>query len=57
MTAWKNNPDLIERLTRAQNTPIHAGVDIMTFAGFCDSREELESYVIRAEEKAAAKAA
>lgn len=57
MTFLQNNADLIERLTRAQNSPAHIHVDIMTFAGFCDTREELETYVIRAEEKAAAKAA
>lgn len=57
MTFLQNNADLIERLTRAQNSPAHVHVDIMTFAGFCDTREELETYVTRAEEKAAAKAA
>lgn len=59
MAAWKNNPDLIARLHKAQNVLTH--IDIVTFAGFCGSREELlrhveanEAYAVRyAAEKAA----
>lgn len=49
MSVWRNNPDLIARLTAAQNHPANIRQDIMTFAGFCDSREELLAHVERAE--------
>ena len=48
MAAWRQNPDLMDRLTQAQNA-MRAPIDIMTFAGMCDSREELERHVVRYE--------
>lgn len=42
---WKNNPDLMSRLRAAQNHPANINGDVMTFAGFCDSRHELEAHV------------
>ena len=53
MAIWKQNPDLMERLTRAQNA-LRTPIDIMTFAGMCDSREELEAHVLRYEAHVAA---
>jgi hypothetical protein len=53
MSIWKANPDLMARLTKAQNDPANINQDIMTFAGFCDSREELMAHVVRYELKAA----
>jgi hypothetical protein len=49
---WKDAPELIARLTAAQNALI-APIDIMTFAGFCDSREELERHVAYYEKRVA----
>jgi hypothetical protein len=49
---WRDAPDLMARLTAAQNS-ISAPIDIMTFAGFCSSREELERHVVRYESRAA----
>lgn len=43
--SWKQAPDLMARLAAAQNLPRNANTDIMTFAGMCDSREELETHV------------
>lgn len=51
--SWRDNMDLIARLTTAQNSPALANVDVMTFAGMCDSRAELEKHVTRCEERAA----
>lgn len=46
MTAiWEQNPDLMRRLEVAQ-AGIKAPIDIVTFAAFCDSREELERHVV-----------
>jgi hypothetical protein len=53
MSIWKANPDLMARLAAAQNHPANIDQDIMTFAGFCDSREELLAHVVRYELKAA----
>lgn len=50
---WRNAPDLMERLTRAQNA-LKTPIDIVTFAGFCDSRAELEAHVVRYEDQVAA---
>ncbi|MDI4667080.1 hypothetical protein K9U40_22550 [Xanthobacter autotrophicus] len=50
---WRQSPDLMVRLTTAQNHPANARTDIMTFAGMCDSREELERHVARYERAAA----
>lgn len=53
MTRWTflQAPDLMERLIAAQNAMACRGgqIDIVTFAGFCDSREELERHVSRYE--------
>lgn len=43
MAVWRDNPDLMARLTAAQNVLQH--IDIVTFAGMCDSREELLRHV------------
>lgn len=48
--SWRNENELMARLTKAQNRL--ADIDIMTFAAFCDSREELESHVVRYETEA-----
>lgn len=53
MAAWRQNPDLMERLTRAQNHPANENRDVMTFAGMCDSRAELERHVLACEAFAA----
>ena len=50
MVTWKSNPDLMARLVTAQNHPTNIRQDIVTFAGFCSSREELERHVQRYEE-------
>jgi hypothetical protein len=50
---WKAAPDLMARLTAAQNHPANLSQDIVTFAGFCESRAELEAHVARYEEYAA----
>ena len=49
MSVWKNNPDLMQRLTKAQNHEANIYRDVMTFAGMCDTREELENHVINCE--------
>ena len=46
---WKTEEDLMKRLEAAQNKPINQNIDILTFAGFCDTREELEQHVFRYE--------
>jgi hypothetical protein len=51
MPTWKANPDLMERLIAAQNR-LRTPIDIVTFAGMCDSRAELEAHVLRYEERA-----
>lgn len=52
MAVWKSNPDLMDRLTAAQNA-LRAPIDIVTFAGFCDSRDELLAHVERYEAQVA----
>jgi hypothetical protein len=47
--SWKDAPDLIEALTRCQNSKFNANRDILSFAGFCESRDELEAYLCREE--------
>lgn len=44
-------PDLMERLIAAQNRLACNGgqIDIVSFAGFCDDRAELEAHVLRYE--------
>ncbi len=53
MPTWKSNPDLMARLRKAQNHPANTGIDIMSFAGMCSSREELQRHVERCENEAA----
>ena len=48
MFTWKDAPELMDRLIAAQNG-LKTPIDIVTFAGFCDSREELERHVERYE--------
>lgn len=52
MAVWKQNPDLMDRLGAAQNA-LRTPIDIMTFAGMCDSRDELERHVVRYEQAVA----
>lgn len=51
MTAfsWKDAPDLMDALARTQNAPCNSNIDIMTYAGFCNSRAQLEQHLIRYE--------
>lgn len=50
--SWKNEPELVARLTKLQNSPKYQSQDIMTFAlGFSSSREELCANVRRMEGK------
>lgn len=51
--SWRDNPDLMARLTTAQNSPALAHQDVMTFAGWAGSREALEKHVLACEERAA----
>jgi hypothetical protein len=53
MPVWKQNPDLMIRLTEAQNHPCFEHQDILTFAAFCDTRAELERHVVACEDRAA----
>ncbi len=55
--SWKDAPDLMDRLGYAQNSPRLENVDVMTFAGMCDSRAELERHVLACEERAERRAA
>ena len=48
--SWKDAPDLMDALAATQNAPCNSNIDIMTFAGFCNSREELEAHVRRYEQ-------
>jgi len=48
MSTWRQNPDLMARLTAAQNA-LERPIDIMTFAGMCSTREELERHVVHYE--------
>lgn len=52
MATWKANPDLMDRLIAAQNA-LTTPIDIVTFAGFCDSRDELLRHVERYEAQVA----
>ena len=49
---WKDAPDLMADLVKAQNSPANIDQDIMSFAGMCESREELAVYVARYEIRA-----
>lgn len=48
----KDATGLMADLARAQNHPANSMIDIMTFAGFCNSREELESHLTYYETRA-----
>ncbi|MBN8918635.1 MAG: hypothetical protein J0I31_23865 [Rhizobiales bacterium] len=54
LPVWRQCSDLMVRLTSAQNHPANTSIDIMTFAGMCDTREDLERHVERYERAAAA---
>lgn len=46
---WKDAPDLMAELTRVQNAPVNSNIDIMSYAGMCDTRAELELHLARCE--------
>jgi hypothetical protein len=50
--SWTQAPDLMARLTTAQNA-LRTPIDIMTFAGMCSSREQLEAHVAYYEKRVA----
>ncbi len=43
--SWKDYPELMARLSSAQNEGRNLTRDVMTFAGFCESAEALERHV------------
>lgn len=45
MSIWRQNSDLMDRLAKVQNHKNNYHVDIMTFAAFMKTKEELENYV------------
>lgn len=47
--SWRDAPELMARLQRAQNAPKHAFIDIMTIVGFMRSEAELVAHVERYE--------
>jgi len=49
---WKDAPDLMADLAKAQNHPANVDQDIMSFAGLCSSRDELALHVARYEIRA-----
>ena len=51
--SWRIAPDLMERLTTAQNHAAFAHQDILTFAGFFTERADLERHVAKCEMRAA----
>lgn len=53
MSTWRDNPDLIDRLTRVQNHAANVDRDVMTFAGFCTDRTELLAHVEHCEARVA----
>lgn len=53
MSIWKSCPDLMARLTKAQNHEACINQDVMTFAGFCDDRAELLGHVEACEARVA----
>ena len=50
---WKDAPELMARLSAAQNHPANVNIDIQTFAGLCENAAELLRHVERYEAKAA----
>ena len=51
--SWTQEPELMLRLRAAQNTDANQHQDIMTYAGWCESRAALEAHVVRYEQQAA----
>lgn len=51
---WKQSPELMARLSKAQNAPANSHVDVMTFAGMCESEAELARHVEYYESRAVA---
>lgn len=49
MSVIRNNPELIKRLTKVQNHKTNFDRDIMSFAGFMTTKEELKEYVTNLE--------
>lgn len=49
--SWRDEPELMERLRTAQNR--NTAIDIMTWAGMCESRAELLRHVEHYEKRAA----
>jgi hypothetical protein len=49
--SWKDAPDLMDALGHTQNAPCNCNIDIMTFAGFCTTREQLETHVRHYEQR------
>ena len=43
--SWKDSPELMARLRSAQNSSANQHIDILTFAGFCESEEQLARHV------------
>jgi len=43
--SWMNEPELMARLSACQNNGKNDHQDIMTYAGWCGSREALVSHV------------
>lgn len=43
--SWRDAPDLMDRLIAAQNHSSNSTTDILTIAGFMDSRAELARHV------------
>ena len=53
--SWKQSPELMARLNSAQNHPANSNVDITTYAGFCDSEDDLARHVAHYEARMEAK--
>lgn len=52
LPVWRQCPDLMDRLIRAQSRI--SNIDIVTFAAFCDTRDELLRHVEAYEARTAA---
>lgn len=50
---WQQSPELMARLTRAQNS-LRTPIDIMTYAAWCGSEDALRAHVERYEAEVAA---
>lgn len=53
MSVWKQNPELMARLAKAQNHEANINQDIMTFCAFFETREQLVRHVECYEKRAA----